>query len=175
VRYHKACGWDGQALRFGAGRSPSPERTLLTQAVPIREAEGVHGVWEEQNKATFRRYVEEVGNEGKLDLVEEIFDSYLSHQPDGHAEERGPEDVERFIGEFRQAFPDFHTTIEEQIADGDKVVTCWTMRGTQHGEFRGIVPTGEQIMVRGIGIFRFSEEGKVVESWDNLDQLGMMG
>jgi predicted ester cyclase len=49
------------------------------------------------------------------------------------------------------------------------------MRGTQQGEFRGIVSTGEQITVRGIGIFRFSEEGKVVESWDNLDQLGMMG
>ena len=109
-----------------------------------------------------------------MDLVKEIFDSYLSHQPDGHVEERGPEDVKRFISEFRQAFPDFHTTIEEQIADGDKVVTRWTMRGTQQGEFRGIASTGEQITVRGIGIFRFSEEGKVVETWDNLDQLGMM-
>lgn len=49
------------------------------------------------------------------------------------------------------------------------------MRRTQQGEFRGIASTGEQITVRGIGIFRFSEEGKVVESWDNLDQLGMMG
>ena len=142
--------------------------------MPVREAEGVHGVSKEQNKATFRRYVEEVGNEGKLDLVEEIFDSYLSHQPDVHAEERGPEDVKRFIGEFRQAFPDFHTTIEEQIAEGDKVVTRWTMRRTQHGEFRGIASTGEQITLKGIGIFRFSEEGKVVESWDNFDLLGMM-
>ena len=82
-----------------------------------------------------------MGNEGKLDLVKEIFDSHLSHQPDGHAEERGPEDVKRFIGEFHQAFPDFHTTIEEQIAKGDKVVTRWTMRRTQQGEFRGIAPT----------------------------------
>ena len=142
--------------------------------MPVREAEGVHGVSKEQNKATFRRYVEEVGNEGKLDLVKEIFDSYLSHQPDGHAEERGPEDVKRFIGEFRQAFPDFHSTIEEQIAEEDKIVTRWTMRRTQHGEFRGIAPTGEQITLKGIGIFRFSEEGKVVESWDNFDLLGMM-
>jgi steroid delta-isomerase-like uncharacterized protein len=128
----------------------------------------------EQNKATFRRYVEEVGNEGNLDLVDEIFGSYLSHQPDGHTEERGPEDVRRFMGEFRQAFPDFHSTIEDQIAEGDKVVTRWTMRGTHNGEFRGIAPTGEQITVTGIGIFRFSDEGKVVESWDNFDQLGMM-
>jgi steroid delta-isomerase-like uncharacterized protein len=127
----------------------------------------------EENKAIFRRYVEEVGNEGNLDLVDEIFSDYASHQPDGSVLERGPEDVKRFMGEFRSAFPDFHTTIEDQIAEDDKVVTRWTMRGTHEGEFRGIAPTGEQISVTGIGIFRFSD-GKVVESWDNFDQLGMM-
>jgi len=65
---------------------------------------------------------------------------------------------------FRRAFLDFHSTTEEQIAEGDKVVTRWTIRGTHQGEFRGIATTGKQITVRGIGIFRFSEEGKVVES-----------
>jgi steroid delta-isomerase-like uncharacterized protein len=129
--------------------------------VPASEAEGVHGVSEEENKATSRRYVEEVGNEGKLDLVEEIFDRYLSHQPDGHAQERGPEDVKRFIGEFHQAFPDLHTTIEDQRAEGEKVVTRWMMRGTHQGEFRGIDPSGEQITVTGIGLFRFSGRGQV--------------
>ena len=127
----------------------------------------------EENKAIFRRYVEEVSNEGNLDLVDEIFARYVSHQPDGHTEERGPEDVKWFIGESHQAFPDFHSTIEDQIAEGDKVATRWTIRGTHQGEFRGIAPTGKQITVTGIGIFRFSE-GKVVESWDNFDQLGMM-
>ena len=66
-----------------------------------------------------------------------------------------------------------HTTIEDQIAEDDKVVTRWTMRDTHEGEFRGIAPTGKQISITGIGIFRFSD-GKVVESWDNFDQLGMM-
>ena len=127
----------------------------------------------EENKAIFRRYVEEVGNEGNLDLADEIFSNYVSHQPDGSALERGPEDVKRFMGEFRSAFPDFHVTIEDQIAEGDRVATRWTMRGTHEGEFRGISPTGKQITVTGIGIFRFSD-GKVVESWDNFDQLGMM-
>jgi steroid delta-isomerase-like uncharacterized protein len=127
----------------------------------------------EENKAIFRRYVEEVGNEGNLDLVDEIFSDYVSHQPDSSVLERGPEDVKRFMGEFRSAFPDFHTTVEDQIAEGDKVATRWTMRGTHEGEFRGIAPTGKQITVTGIGIFRFSD-GKVVESWDNFDQLGMM-
>ena len=127
----------------------------------------------EENKAIFRRYVEEVGNEGNLDLVDEIFADYVSHQSDGSVLQRGPEDVKRFMGEFRSAFPDFHTTIEDQIAEGDRVVTRWTMRGTHEGEFRGIAPTGKQMTVTGIGIFRFSD-GKVVESWDNFDQLGMM-
>jgi hypothetical protein len=61
----------------------------------------------EENKAIFRRYVEKVSNEGNLDLVDEIFDRYLSHQPDGHMEERGPENAKRFIGEFCAAFPTF--------------------------------------------------------------------
>ena len=129
---------------------------------------------QEENKAVFRRYVEEVGNEGNLELAEEIFDRYQAHQADGSVLERGPEDVKRFMGEFREGFPDFHSTIEDMVAEGDKVATRWTMRGTHRGEFRGIAPTGKQIAVTGIGIFRFSPEGKVVESWDNFDQLGMM-
>lgn len=128
----------------------------------------------DENKATFRRYVEEVGNEGNLDLADEIFDRYLAHQADGSTLERGPEDVKRFMGEFRDAFPDFHSTIEDQIAEGDTVVTRWRMRGTHRGEFRGIAPTGKEIEVTGIGIFRFSDEGRVVESWDSFDRLGMM-
>jgi steroid delta-isomerase-like uncharacterized protein len=127
----------------------------------------------EENKTVFRRYVEEVGNEGKPDVADEIFDNYLAHQADGSVLERGPEDVKRFMGEFRKAFPDFHCTVEDQIAEGDKVVTRWRMRGTHEGEFRGIAPTGSELDITGMGIFRFSG-GKVVESWDNFDQLGMM-
>ena len=127
----------------------------------------------EENKAIFRRYVEGVGNEGNLGLADDIFDRYLAHQPDGSVLERGPEDVKRFMGEFREAFPDFHSEIEDQIAEGDKVVSRWRMHGTHRGEFRGIAPTGIALDITGIGIFRFSN-GKVLESWDNFDRLGMM-
>ena len=127
----------------------------------------------DENKAIFRRYVEEVGNEGNMEVTDEIFGSYLAHQSDGSVLERGPEDVKKFMSEFREAFPDFHTTIEDQIAEGDRVVTRWRMNGTHRGEFRDIAPTAAELEVTGIGIFRFSE-GKVVESWDNFDQLGMM-
>ncbi len=129
---------------------------------------------EEENKATFRRYIEEVSNQGNFELADEIFDRYLAHQPDGSVLERGPEDVKRFQTEFHRAFHNFHATIEDQIAEGDKVVTRWTIRGTHHGEFRGIVPTGKEIELNGIGIFRFSPEGKVVESWDSYDQLSLL-
>lgn len=128
----------------------------------------------ERNKATFRRYVEEVTNRGRFEVVDEIFDRYRAHQADGSALERGPEDVKRFMSEFREAFPDIHSSVEDQIAEDDKVVTRWRMRGTHRGEFRGIAPTGNGVDITGIGIFRFSTSGRVVESWDNFDQLGMM-
>jgi serine phosphatase RsbU (regulator of sigma subunit) len=128
----------------------------------------------EENKTTFKRYVEEVTNQGNLELADEIFDRYLSHQPDGSVLERGPEDVMRFQAELRSAFHGLHCTIEDQIAEGDKVVTRWRMRGTHLSEFRGMAPTGREMDINGIGIFRFSPEGKVVESWDSYDQLGIM-
>jgi len=129
---------------------------------------------EEENKAIFRRYVEEVTNRGNLDVADEIFDRYLAHQPNGSVLERGPEDVKRFIGEFHSAFQDFHCAIEDQIAEDDRVMTRWKMRGIHQGEFRGMAPTGEEVEINGIGIFRFSSEGKVVESWDSYDQLNLM-
>jgi serine phosphatase RsbU (regulator of sigma subunit) len=128
----------------------------------------------EENKAIFRRYVEEVSNQGNLELADGIFDRYLSHQPDGSVLERGPEDVKRFQAELRSAFHGLHATVEDQIAEGDKVVTRWRMRGTHLSEFRGMAPTGEEMEINGIGIFRFSEKGKVMESWDSYDQLGIM-
>ena len=130
---------------------------------------------EEENKATFRRYIEEVWNRTNLEVVDEIFDRYLSHQPDGPTLERGPEDVKRFVSEFRAAFPDFRISINDQIAEGDKVMVHATIRGTHLREFRGMAPTGKQIEERGFSVFRFSEEGKVVESWDSYySQLGLM-
>jgi steroid delta-isomerase-like uncharacterized protein len=129
----------------------------------------------ERNKATFRRYVEEVWKDEQLDIADEIFaQKYLSHQSDGTALDRGPEDVEKFVMEYRTAFSDIEDIVEDMIGEGDRVVTRWTLRATHTGEFRSIPATGKRITITGIGIFRFSEEGKVVESWDSLDELGML-
>jgi steroid delta-isomerase-like uncharacterized protein len=128
----------------------------------------------EENKAIFRRYIEEISNQGNLELADEIFDRYLAHEPDGSVLEGSAEDVKRFEAEFDNAFPDSHTTIEDQIAEEDKVMIRWRMSGTHLGEFRGMAPTGKEIELNGISIFRFSEEGKVMESWDSFDQFSLM-
>jgi serine phosphatase RsbU (regulator of sigma subunit) len=128
----------------------------------------------EENKAIFRRYVEEVQNQGNLEVADEIFDRYLAHQADGATLERGPEDVKRFTQEYRSAFPDFRISIDDQIAEGDKVVSRVTLRGTHQRQFRDMAPTSKEIEVKAVTIFRFSEEGKVVETWDSFDQLRLM-
>jgi steroid delta-isomerase-like uncharacterized protein len=128
----------------------------------------------EENKAIFRRYAEEVGNQLNFELVDEIFERYIAHQPDGSTLVRSPEDVKRFQGEYHSAFPDFHINIEEQIAEGDKVVSHYTIRGTHQGDFRGMAPSGKEIEIKGVTTFRFSPEGKVVETWDSYDQLSLM-
>ena len=71
------------------------------------------------------------------------------------------------------AFPDLHFTIEDQIAEGDRVVTRFTARGTHQGAFIGIPPTGKQGVVTGTGIDRFAN-GKIVEAWFNSDDLGLL-
>jgi serine phosphatase RsbU (regulator of sigma subunit) len=128
----------------------------------------------EQNKAIFRRYVEEIPNQGNMMVADEIFDRYIAHQPDGSTLVRGPEDVKRFTREFHSAFPDLHVSIEDQIAERDKVVSHFTIRGTHQGDFRGLAPTGKEIALTGVTTFRFSPEGKVVETWDSYDQLSLM-
>ena len=129
----------------------------------------------EKNKETFRRYVDEVWKEENLEIADEVFaEKYLSHQSDGTVLERGPEDVKKFVTEYRSAFSEIENTVEDMIGEDDKVVNRWSLQATHTGDFRGIPATGKRVTINGIGIFRFSEDGKVVESWDSLDQLGML-
>src|SRR5215204_4223040 len=128
----------------------------------------------EENKAIFRRYAEEVGNQHNFEIVDEIFERYIAHQPDGSTLVRGPEDVKRFQEEYHSAFPNFHISIEDQIAEGDKVVSRYTIRGIHQRAFRDMAPSGKEIEIKGVTIFRFSPEGKVVETWDSYDQMSLM-
>jgi predicted ester cyclase len=75
---------------------------------------------------------------------------------------------------FRNAFPNLSCTIEEQVAEGEKVVSRWTVHGTHQGEFFGVAPTGSQVEFTGIQIDRFDESGKIVEERAEVDLLGAM-
>ncbi len=79
----------------------------------------------------------------------------------------------QFVSMYLTAFPDVHFTIEDMIAEGDTVVVRQTGRGTHQGDLMGIPPTGKQVTVTGIGIYRFAN-GKYVEGWQNADDLGML-
>jgi steroid delta-isomerase-like uncharacterized protein len=130
----------------------------------------------EKNKAIVRRVQEEVFSQGgNLDAVEEVYaPEYVGHAPP-YGDIRGIEGAKRLATTNRQAFPDLQTTIEDMVAEGDKVVTRWTMRGTHQGETGGLCPaTGKQIEVTGIGMYKLTDEGKIVEFWDHFDALGMM-
>lgn len=126
----------------------------------------------EQNKVLMRRGIEDVWNGGDVDVVDQLIaDDFVGHQPP--VENHSTAGVKRYFAMLREAFPDIHFTIDDQIAEGDRVVTRWTARATHLGTFQGIPPTGKPGVVTGITINRFAD-GKVVEGWTNLDNLGLL-
>jgi steroid delta-isomerase-like uncharacterized protein len=128
----------------------------------------------EQNKAISRRLVEEAFNEGKLDVIDELVaPDFVNHDPSDPNEIRGPEGLKEFVRTYRSAFPDIRVTFEDQIAEGDKVVSRWTGRGTHKGELMGMPASGKQATVTGISIDHL-EGGKIIETWNNWDTLGML-
>ncbi len=127
----------------------------------------------DQNKSISRRLIEEGFNRGNLSVVDELIaDNYANHDtPPGLP--AGREGIKQFISMYRAAFPDLYTTIDDQIADGDKVVTRWTGQGTNTGSMMGMPPTGKAMKITGIVIDRIVG-GRIVETWNTFDQLGMM-
>ena len=116
----------------------------------------------EENKAVVRREQEELWNHtGNLDAAEELF---AAEQAEGARQE---------AADFRRGFPDVVSTIEDLIAEGDKVVARWTSHATHQGEYMDIPPTGKEVEFTGISLYRV-EGGKIAESWDVEDELGLM-
>src|SRR5215831_5286079 len=127
----------------------------------------------EDNKAVVRRFYEEVMNQKKRAVLDEVFDlNVVDHfAPPGTP--GGLEGARQTLGMFLSAFPDLHFTVEDLIAEGDKVVARATMSGTQQGAFMGIPATGKHVTMTGIDINRFGG-GKSVEHWVEMYTLGMM-
>jgi steroid delta-isomerase-like uncharacterized protein len=126
----------------------------------------------QQQKMMIQRWVEVAWNNGDLAIADEVYSpDYLLHDPARPI--HGTEALKQFVATFLTGFPDIHVTIEDMIAEGDKVVWRYTVRGTHKGEFMGIAPTGKSITLTGILISRFADD-KVVEDWNNYDALGML-
>lgn len=129
----------------------------------------------DQNKALARRGLEEIWNQGKLAVIDELVASNATyHDPNVPGGKfTGPEGMKQFVQIYKEAFPDVRITINDQIAEGDKVCTRWTATGTHKGALMGIAPTGKYATVTGVDIDRF-QGGKVVESWASYDMHGML-
>ena len=130
----------------------------------------------EENKALARRFRLEVFSQGNIAAIDEICDANWTYHdpsdPQGNWP-RGPQGMRQLVNLYRSAFPDLHFTIEEEVAEGDKVVTRWTARGTHKGELMGIPPTGRQATVTGITINRIAN-GKIVEDWPPSDMMAYL-
>jgi steroid delta-isomerase-like uncharacterized protein len=126
----------------------------------------------EQNKTLARRWFEDLFSRGNLDAAKEILNAdFVDHLP--REEERGLEELKQYVIWYRAAFPDIRDTVEELVAEGDKVVVRWMSRGIHQGEFRGVAPTGRHVTFTGMRLFRIAE-GKIAESWVNIDELGLL-
>ncbi len=126
----------------------------------------------EENKDLARRSWELV-SQGNPDLLEEVYAADLVwHEPDQDVQ--GIEEAKQYFSRYLAAFPDLNTTVEDAMAEGEKVVTRWTLRGTHQGEIEEFgPPTGRQMELKGITIHRI-EDGKIVEEWERYDNLSIL-
>jgi steroid delta-isomerase-like uncharacterized protein len=114
-----------------------------------------------ENKTLLRRYYQEVLTQGNLNLIDELF---------------VPELVEQFkqaVNMSRTAFPDLQVTVEDQIAEGDRVVTRWTAQATHAGPFLGIPATGKPVTVTAIHIHQVVD-GRIAALWEEINLFGLM-
>jgi steroid delta-isomerase-like uncharacterized protein len=128
----------------------------------------------EENRTIVLRQEEEIFSQGNLDAADEIYArNYVGHDPTNPEDIRGLEAAKQAAADYREAFPDLQVTVEDLIAEGDKVAARLRFRGTHQGELEGIAPTARRVDCTGIVISRI-EGGKIAEDWANFDDLGMM-
>jgi steroid delta-isomerase-like uncharacterized protein len=134
---------------------------------------GLKHVGRGEQRAVDRRFVDEVQTAGNIDAVDELCSpEFVNHSaPPGVPS--NCDGVKQVTAMVRQAFPDSYFTVEDMMAEGDKVATRKTFHSTHQGEFMGIPPTGQQVSMGLIDTVRIAD-GQVVEHWSMGDNLGMM-
>ena len=127
-----------------------------------------------ENSQLIRRWFDQVWNQGRADVIDQM--SHPQTKGYGQAEHGRQIDMDEFKklwSALRSAFPDIHVTIHDTIEQGEKVAARWTATMTHNGEFLGFAPTGRTATITGISLQRW-ENGKIMEGWDNWDQLGLL-
>lgn len=128
----------------------------------------------EDNKTLMRRFIEEVFNKKNMAAIDELIaPDHIDHSPTAAHLPSGIEGARQAIGMMLAAFPDMRVTVEDMIAEGDKVAFRMTSRGTQQGAFGSIPPTGKQVTISTIDIVRI-EDGKIAEEWGIDDVMGLL-
>jgi steroid delta-isomerase-like uncharacterized protein len=127
----------------------------------------------ERNKAVVRRFIEEVQNKKNMDVFDELNaeDFVNLSAPPGMPADR--EGGKIYLGGFLSAFPDSQVTVDDMIAEGDRVATKKTFTGTHTGEFMGLAPTGNRVTLQYVDILRL-RDGRIIEHWLSMDQLSFM-
>jgi steroid delta-isomerase-like uncharacterized protein len=135
---------------------------------------GISSMSTEANKVLVRRFYDEVTNGRNVAALDELLaPNFAGFTGEGAEYGQNREEFKQMLSTMLNAFPDHHQTIHDWIAEGDKVVTRWTAQGTHLREYAGIAPTGKQVKITGMDIFRVVD-GKIVEVWAEVNMPGMM-
>ncbi len=126
-----------------------------------------------QSAELSRRIFEDVWNRKNLNAIDDLISANYIHHDANSPAASGIDGYKQFVNYYMNAFPDAHFTIDDVFTDGQNEVTRWTVVGTHEGELAGIPRTGRRFSVTGISIARIAN-GKITESWNNWDALGLM-
>ena len=143
----------------------------MEQTWALADSEGMTN--NDANKKVVREFIDALFSRGELDAVDMyLSDDFVDHDPPfGVSADR--EGLRTAGASIRAAFPDWHSELHLLIAESDLVAEHFTARGTHRGEAMGVAPTGQEVTLRGINIFRL-QDGRIVERWGRLDDLGFL-
>jgi steroid delta-isomerase-like uncharacterized protein len=127
----------------------------------------------EENKVLIDRYINEILNQRKLDVVDEVFADGILWSGTHLPEIRNRDELKEMTGVIFNAFPDIHYTVDEAIFEGDRAAIRWSATGTHQGEWLGVAATGNKIETTGIATYRFAG-GRITEHWVNWDAYGQL-
>ena len=145
----------------------APLPTVFAQRTPSQPGDGSQ---QEKNKAVAMRVFDEIFNQGRFQVADEIYaPDFRNHGVHRTVDLKIDQD---YVHAEKKAFPDLHMTVQQMVAEGDKVAVLWTFQGTHTGSgYEGLPPTGTRVEVRGITIWRFLE-GRIVEEWSSFSETG---